>query len=88
MSKVYVLFVKRFPAVGDTYAYLPTYEIHYQPKEGKVAELDPGDCVDVFRCELSEDKAATICYLYRISNIDGKAQEEYLETFTMAREGH
>ncbi len=86
MSKVYVLFVKRFPTDGESYVYLTTYEIHYEPKEDKVAELEPGDCVDVFRCELTEDKTAIICYLYRVSNIDGKAQEEFMETFMMARE--
>lgn len=88
MSKIYVLFVKRFPQrPGENYVYLPTYEIHYKPVEGKkVAELDVGDCVDTFRCELSEDGTYVNCYLYTISNIDGKAQETHTESFIISRD--
>lgn len=88
MSKVYVLFVKRFPQrPGENYVYLPTYEIHYEPlKEGKVAELDVGDCVDTFRCELSKDGSYVTCYLYNVANVDGKAQETHTESFIISRD--
>jgi hypothetical protein len=101
MSKVYVLFVKNFPkGPGETYTYLPTYEIHYEPVKGKVAELDVGECVDTYKCTLSgavsygsgsyedaENDPYVTCELYRVSNIDGVAQEELTETFILAREG-
>jgi hypothetical protein len=90
MDKVYVLFIKRFPQrPGENYVYLPTYEIHYKPVEGKkVAELGVGDCVDTYRCELSEDGTYVHCYLYTVSNIDGKAQENLTESFIIARDNH
>ena len=84
MSKVYVLFVKKFGKEG--YVYLPNFEIHYEPVQGKVAELDVGDCVDTYRCTLSEDETFVNCELYRVSNIDGKAEEIHTESFVLARE--
>lgn len=88
MSKIYVLFVKKFPkeGSGEGYVYLPTYEIHYEPIKGKVAELDIGECVDTFKCTLSEDGSYVDCDLYTISNIDGKAIETRTESFILERE--
>ncbi len=86
MSKVYVLFVKRFPKMPDEgYVYLPTYEIHYEPVQGKVAELNPDECVDVYKATLSEDGSYVKMDLYTISNIDGKAKEEFTESFLVQR---
>lgn len=84
MNKVYVLFVKQFGKEG--YVYLPTYEIHYDPVQGKVAELNPGDCIDAYKATLSEDGTYVKMELYRVSNIEGKAQEEFTESFLIARE--
>ncbi len=84
MSKIYVLFVKKFGKEG--YVYLPDYEIHYEPIKGKVAELDVGECVDTFRCTLSEDGTYVNCNLYTVSNIDGKAQETFTESLMLERE--
>lgn len=89
MSKIYVLFVKNFPKEGSgkSYVYLPTYEIHYEPVQGKkVAELDVDECVDTFRCTLSEDETYVTCDLYRVSNINGVAKEDHTESFILERE--
>jgi len=83
MSKVYVLFVKKFGPEG--YVYLPTYEIHYDPVQGKVAELNPDECIDVYKCALSEDGTYVKADLYRVSNVNGVAKEEFTESFLMAR---
>jgi hypothetical protein len=84
MSKVYVLFVKKFGKEG--YVYLPDYEIHYEPVTGKVAELDVGECVDTYRVTLSDDESYINCNLITVSNIDGKAQETWTEHFILERE--
>lgn len=84
MSKVYVLFVKKFGREG--YVYLPDYEIHYEPIKGKVAELDVGECVDTYRVTLSEDETYVNCNLFTVSNVDGKAEEKFTESFIIARE--
>jgi len=89
MSKVYVLFVKKFPkGNGDAYTYAPDYEIHYEPVKGKVAELNVDECVDAYRCTLAQDGSYLKCELIRISNINGKALEEHTESFIMERAGH
>lgn len=84
MSKVYVLFVKKFGKEG--YVYLPDYEIHYEPVKGKVAELDVGESVDAYRVTLSDDESYVDCNLFTISNVDGKAQETWTEHFILERE--
>jgi hypothetical protein len=84
MSKVYVLFVKKFGKEG--YVYLPDYEIHYEPVKGKVAELDVGECVDAYRVTLSDDETYVDCNLITVSNVNGKAQETWTEHFTLERE--
>lgn len=87
MSKVYVLFVKKFPQDDkESYVYLPNYEIHYEPIKGKVAELNVGECVDTFRCTLSEDQTYVDCELITVSNIDGRAVETPTESFILGRE--
>jgi hypothetical protein len=83
MSKVYVLFVKQFGKEG--YVYLPTYEVHYEPVTGKVAELDVGDCIDTFKCSLAEDGSYVIAELWNVSNIGGKAVERHTETMLIDR---
>lgn len=86
MSKVYVLFLKKFPkTIDESYAYLPYYEIHYTPVQGKVAELNPDECVDVYKATLSEDETYVKMELLRVSNIDGKAIEELTESFLIER---
>lgn len=88
MSKVYILFVKHFPKLPDeSYVYLPTYEIHYSPVQGKVAELNPDECIDVYKATLSEDESHVKMELYRVSNIDGQAKEEFTESFLIDRGG-
>ncbi len=86
MSKVYVLFVKQFPKMADeSYVYLPSYEIHYSAVQGKVAELNPDECVDAYKATLSEDMTYVKMELFRISNIEGKAKEEPTESFLIQR---
>lgn len=81
MSKIYVLFVKKFGKEG--YVYLPDYEIHHEPVKGKVAELDVGECVGAYRVTLSDDETYLNCNLFTISNIDGKGQETFTESFIL-----
>jgi hypothetical protein len=90
MSKVYVLFTRKYPK-EDSYVYLPNYEIYYEQPEAKgprdkVAVLEVGDAVDTMRCTLSEDETYVNCELITVGNIDGKAEETLTETFILARE--
>lgn len=91
MSKVYILFTRNYPKDDGNYVYLPTYEIHSKkPKakgiKDKVAELNPNECVDVYKATLSEDHSYVKMDLFTISNIDGKAQETFTESFLLERE--
>ena len=90
MSNVYVLFTRTYPK-ETSYVYLPGYEIHYTQPEAKgtrdkVATLSVGEYVDTFRCTLSEDKTYVTCQLVTVSNIDGKAEETFTESFRLAHE--
>ena len=90
MSKVYVLFTRKYPK-GDNYTYLPNYEIHYKPLEklkprDKVAELNVDECVDTMRCTLSDDGTYVNCQLTTVSNISGKAVETVTESFILEAE--
>lgn len=91
MSKVFVLFTRNYPKDDGNYVYLPTFEIHdKKPKtkgiKDKVVELNPNECVDVYKATLSEDDEAVKMELFTISNIDGKAQETFTESFFLERE--
>ena len=91
MSRVYILFTRNYPKDDGNYVYLPGYEIHYKkPKtkgpRDKVAELNAGECVDTFRCTLSDDQAYVNCQLVTVSNIDGKATETLTESFILGRD--
>lgn len=78
----YVLVIKNKPKGS----YAPTYEIRTEkPQEGKFVGLEPGDCVDAFKCELSADETYIQANLYRVSNIDGALVETLTETFQMNR---
>jgi hypothetical protein len=84
--KVYVLFLKDRTSLPEgEYSYLPYYEIHYQPVEGKVAELNPNESVDVYKATLSNDKSYVRMDLYTVSNISGQAKEEFTESFLIDR---
>jgi len=70
----------------DQGAYVPTYEIHTtKPAEGKIAALEPGECVDVFKCSLSKDGTYITCDLFNVANIDGNVSETYKETFYLQK---
>lgn len=91
MSKVYVLFTRKYPKEGGNYTYLPGYEIHYEKPDttgprDKVAELNVDECVDTMRCTLSEDEDYVDCQLVTVSNIDGKAVETITENFILEAE--
>lgn len=91
MSKVYILFTRNYPKDDGNYTYLPKFEVHSKtpktkgPKD-KVAELDVGECVDVYKATLSEDESYVKMELFTISNIDGKSQETFTESFFLERE--
>ena len=87
MSKVYVLFTRKYPKEGS-YTYLPGYEVHYEIPEtkgprDKVAELNIDECVDTMRCTLSDDESYVDCQLITVSNIGGKAIETVMESFIL-----
>ena len=87
MSKVYVLFTRKYPKDGN-YTYLPNYEIHYNPLKNlgprdKVAELNVDECIDTMRCTLSDDGSYVNCRLVTVSNIGGKATETVTESFIL-----
>ena len=91
MSKIYILFTRNYPKDDGNYTYLPKFEVHgKKPKtkgpKDKVAELDIGECVDVYKATLSEDQSYVKMELFTISNVDGKAQEAFTESFLLERE--
>lgn len=51
----------------------------------KLLTLEDGDCVDVAKFYLSEDKSYVIANEYRVSNIGGKPVEMLGEHYTLAR---
>ena len=78
----YVLVVKNKPKG----VYAPTYEIRTEkPTEGKFVGLEPGECVDAFKCDLSEDETYIQAQLYCVSNIDDVLVETLTESFQMNR---
>lgn len=86
MDKIYVLFLKNKDLLPEgEYAYFPYYEIHYSPVQGKVAELNPGECVDAYKATLSKDKSYIKYDLYSVLNIDGKAKEVFSESILIDR---
>lgn len=90
-NKVYVLFTRTYPKTDGSYVYLPGFEIHSKKPEAKgardkVAELDVGECVDTFRCTLSDDEQYVNCQLVTVSNVDGKPEEKLTEAFILAHE--
>jgi hypothetical protein len=91
MSKVYVLFTRKYPKEGGSYTYLPGYEVHYEKPDttgprDKVAVLDIGECVDTMLCTLSDDEEYVNCQLVTVGNVDGKATETVTERFILARD--
>lgn len=84
--KIYVLFLKDKKALPEgEYGYLPYYEIHKAPVQGKVAELNPGECVDAYKATLSKDKTYIKYDLYKVSNVKGKAVEVFTESILIDR---
>jgi hypothetical protein len=78
----YVLVIKN--KAGATYT--PTYEIRTEkPTGGKFVGLEPGDCVDAFKCFLSTDGTYIDAQLYRVSNIDDAVIETLTERFQINR---
>ena len=84
--KIYVLFLKDKKALPEgEYGYLPYYEIHKAPVQGKVAELNPGECVDAYKATLSKDKTYIKYDHYKVSNVKGKAVEVFTESILIDR---
>ena len=50
----------------------------------RVYELQPGDCIDAAEIHFGDESMEWIQIdVYRVSNIDGVAKTEFLETYTM-----
>ena len=72
--------------VVENGTYLPSYEIRTEkPIEGKMAALEPGECVDVFKCSISEDRSHVIVNQFCVSNIDDNLIEELTESYCLKR---
>lgn len=82
---VYVLLKKK----REHQTSLPFYEIHDKAPEvagrDKLVTLEPGDCIDVAAFSFSQDLTFIQVMEYCISNIDGKAKEEFTESYTLPR---
>lgn len=81
MSKIYVLFKKNI--VENTS--LPSFEIFYQAVEGKVAIIEPGECVDAYRCSLGDHGKHIWIEQYCVRNIDGQADIVPTESYMLER---
>ena len=87
MSQVYVLFKKFFSQV----ALVPTYEIVDLPPtvlepKTKLATLEPGEYVEVSKCEISPDLKELRVNAYKVINDNGVAREEFVESYTFERD--
>ena len=84
MNKVYVLLKKAYVnSIG-----FPYFEIVPEPPQqlgfaDKLATLEPGECVDVFKSVKTTQ--GVLVEIFRVSNFDGQAQQELLESFTMEK---
>jgi hypothetical protein len=84
MSKVYVLLKKAYvKSVG-----FPTFDILTDPPQElafgeKLAALEPGECVDVFKA--AGEVGRMQVQIFRVSNINGQPKEELLEQLLMER---
>jgi hypothetical protein len=87
MSQVYVIVKKVFSQV----ALVPGYEIVDQPPEvlapkTKLATLEPGEYVEVSKCEISSDLKELRVNAYKVINDNGTAKEEFIESYTFERD--
>ncbi len=68
---------------------LPSYIIlpdEPDKKDRTTIGLEPGECVDVCTCTVSEDKPKELhLYIYRIANVDGQVQKTLLEHFMLEK---
>lgn len=82
---VYVVLKKR----SERGTFLPNFESFtelpvVEPKH-MLLTLEPGDCVDVAKFNLSEDLSYVEAKEFRVSNIDNQLVEELTGYFTLAR---
>lgn len=87
MKPVYVIIKKVFSQV----ALVPGYEIVEQPPavmapKTKLATLEPGEYVEVSKCEISSDLKELRVNAYRVINDNGLAKEEFVESYTFERD--
>jgi hypothetical protein len=86
MNQVYVLLKKMY----SNNVMVPGYEIidhppaQLEPKT-KLATLEPGEYVEVSKCEVSSDLSELRINAYRVINQDGVAREEYVESYSLER---
>jgi hypothetical protein len=67
---------------------LPELIDHARPNRPlKLITLELGECVDVARFFLSDNQFYYVVEECRISNIDGEAQEEIIQAYTLGRFG-
>jgi hypothetical protein len=86
MSQVFVLLKKVFSQV----AMVPGYEVVSQPPtvlqpKTKLVTLEPGEYVEVSRCEISPDLKDLRINAYKVINDNGAVKEEFVESYFLER---
>lgn len=82
MNKIYVVFVKEL----DRGKPLPRFQILTEPPNHnkRVFVLEPGECIDAAQCFFGDDNKNYVrIELHTISNIDGYAKNDFVESYTM-----
>jgi hypothetical protein len=79
---IYVIFQKEL----DHGKLLPRFQVLLEPPDhnNRVYKLESGECVDAAQIFFGDDTMTYIRIdLYLISNIDGQAKSEFMESYTM-----
>jgi hypothetical protein len=79
---IYVVFQKEL----DHGKLLPRFQILTEPPNHnhRVYKLEPGECIDAAQIFFGNDKMTYIRIdLYLVSNIDGQAKTDFVESYTM-----
>lgn len=82
-KSIYIELIKTF----INGSYVPGYLAHNSMPitKYKVIELNPGDCIYLASFILSDDNMEVQVTECRVSNLDGKFQEEILNTYFLRR---
>ncbi len=82
MIPIYVAFHKEL----DHGKFLPRFTVLTEPPQHthRVYKVEPGEYIDAARVSFEDDSMTfTHIELYRVSNIDGQAKQELIESYYM-----